>query len=104
MEDFSKYEECHPRDFREVLADFDFDALLSKYGPEGLWVIGNKMREVALEDVQLATRQASLERTIQIADYKHLIKPPPPMPKWGDSIVNFTRPPDTFGWCNAAQD
>lgn len=56
MEDFSKYEECHPRDFSEVLADFDFDALLSKYGPEGLWAIGNKMREVALEDVQLATK------------------------------------------------
>jgi len=34
-----------------VLADFDFDALLSKYGPEGLCVISNKLREVALEDM-----------------------------------------------------
>ena len=34
-----------------VLADFNFEEMLSKYGPEGLCVISNKLREVALEDM-----------------------------------------------------
>ena len=31
--------------------DVDYDFLLNKYGPEGLFLIADKMKEVALKDV-----------------------------------------------------
>lgn len=41
-------EPAEPLKFEE----FDFDQLLSKYGPDGLWELSDKLREIALNDAE----------------------------------------------------
>lgn len=36
------------REFEE----FDFEALLNKYGPDGLWELSDKLRDIAMKDAE----------------------------------------------------
>lgn len=36
--------------------EFDFDLLLSKYGPDGLWELADKLRDIAREDADFAKK------------------------------------------------
>lgn len=36
------------REFEE----FDFEALLHKYGPDGLWELSDKLRDIAMKDAE----------------------------------------------------
>lgn len=49
--------QTEPRKFEE----FDFEALLSKYGPDGLWELADKLQGIALKDVAFATRMCEDE-------------------------------------------
>jgi len=55
----------------EMDDDVDYDFLLNKYGPEGLWLIADKMKEVALKDVHDGIEQSL---TLDIACYDNVIK------------------------------
>ncbi|MFA5404859.1 MAG: hypothetical protein WC358_07995 [Ignavibacteria bacterium] len=44
--------QTEPRKFEE----FDFEALLSKYGPDGLWELADKLRDIAREDADFAKK------------------------------------------------
>lgn len=54
-------EPAEPLKFEE----FDFDQLLSKYGPDGLWELSDKLREIALNDAE-ASRIARWTRIREI--------------------------------------
>jgi hypothetical protein len=49
--------QTEPRKFEE----FDFEALLSKYGPDGLWELADKLQGIALKDVEFAIRTSEDE-------------------------------------------
>lgn len=38
--------------------EFDFNQLLSKYGPDGLWELSDKLREIVMKDVEFSTQMS----------------------------------------------
>jgi hypothetical protein len=40
-----------------IFPEIDFDAMLSKYGPEGCWEIAEKLREISMNDMYEALEQ-----------------------------------------------
>ena len=43
----------------EIDKELNFNAMLSKYGPEGLYLIADKLKELADEDVSNAINQCN---------------------------------------------
>ncbi len=47
-----------------VSKELDFNKLLEKYGPEGLYIIADKLKEIADNDVNEAFKQANNDFSI----------------------------------------
>ena len=45
---------------REMEEYIDYDKLLHKYGPEGLWIIADKLKNLALKDVYDGIEQSMM--------------------------------------------
>ena len=46
---------------RNISNALDYDKLLNDYGPEGLYAIAQKLKDIANEDVNLALKQCEYE-------------------------------------------
>lgn len=53
FKDFDKNRESNPFDF----SDIDFELLLNKYGPEGLYELADRLKNIADKDVSDALNE-----------------------------------------------
>lgn len=54
--------------FYSVLNDFNLDEMLSKYGPEGCFILSNALREAAQNDMDSALEYSDMEMKSLLSD------------------------------------